>query len=352
MRPKSTGKKLPPRMLQRNRKLKSGAIWIGYYYSGRDEAGRRKEFPLGTDLNEAKRKWAQLECKPIPTDATLMRFVFDRYIKDILPMKGVNTQRENNGSIKQLRLAFDGAPIDALTPQHIASYRDARTAKVRANREVTLLSHIFNMAREWGHTTNENPCRGIRKNKEKPRDFYADKAVWDAVYRHASVELQDAMDLNYLTGQRPADVLKMADQDINNSALLVRQAKTGKLLRIMLYQGEIKSELASVIERIQARPGRKCGSYLVSLSDGQQLNKWNLRLRFDTARKAAIDACKKEEQHVLAERIAQFQFRDIRAKSASEIVDAADASALLGHTEQDITDRVYRRVGQSVKPTR
>jgi integrase len=77
-----------------------------------------------------------------------------------------------------------------------------------------------------------------------------------------------------------------------------------------------------------------------------------LRLRFDTARKAAIEACKKEDEHVLAERIALFQFRDIRAKSASEIVDAADASALLGHTEQEITDRVYRRVGQSVKPTR
>ena len=115
------------------------------------------------------------------------------------------------------------------------------------------------MAREWGYTTNENPFRGIRKNEEKPRDFYADKAVWDAVYRHASVELQDAMDLNYLTGHRPADVLKMADPDINNEALLVRQAKTRKLLRIMLYEGEIKSELANVIERIQTRPRRKGG---------------------------------------------------------------------------------------------
>lgn len=352
MRPKTTGKKLPPRMIPRRRKLKSGEIWIGYYYSGRDENGKRKEFPLGTDLNEAKRKWAQLECKPVPTDASLMRFVFDRYIKDILPMKAVATQRENNGSIRQLRTVFDNAPVDALTPQHIASYRDARSAKVRANREVTLLSHIYNMAREWGYTTNENPCRGIRKNKEKPRDFYADKAVWDAVYRHACVELQDAMDLNYLTGQRPADVLKMADPDINNNALLVRQGKTGRLLRIMLAQGDVKSELANVIERIQARPGRKRGSYLVSLPDGQQLQKWHLRLRFDAARKAAIEACKKEGQLVLAERIALFQFRDIRAKSASEIIDAADASALLGHTEQDITDRVYRRVGQSVKPTR
>jgi len=48
------------------------------------------------------------------------------------------------------------------------------------------------------------PVRGVRKNKEVPRDFYADKAVWDAVRNAGCEELQDAMDLNYLTGQRPA----------------------------------------------------------------------------------------------------------------------------------------------------
>jgi hypothetical protein len=43
MRPKSTGYKLPPRMLRRVRKLKSGETWTGYYYNGRDDAGNRKE---------------------------------------------------------------------------------------------------------------------------------------------------------------------------------------------------------------------------------------------------------------------------------------------------------------------
>lgn len=352
MRPKSTGKKLPPRMVQRVRKLKSGQLWIGYYYNGRDDNGMRKEFPLGTDLNAAKRKWAEFECKPVPVDATLMQFVFEQYIREILPTKAASTQRENSGSIRQLRAAFDTAPIDALTPQDIARYRDARSAKVRANREVTLLSHIFNMAREWGYTKNENPCKGVRKNKEKPRDFYADKEVWDAVYQRACVELQDAMDLNYLTGQRPADVLKMADSDIRDQALHVRQGKTGKFLRIMLEQNGNKSELASVIDRIQGRPGRKLGGYLVALPDGQQVKKWHLRVRFDAARSAAIEACKADGQLALSERIRAFQFRDIRAKSASEIVDTAAASALLGHTEKDITERVYRRIGQAVTPTR
>lgn len=54
----------------------------------------------------------------------------------------------------------------------------------------------------------------------------------------------------------------------------------------------------------------------------------------------------------LAERVRKFQFRDIRPKAASDIGDLAAASRLLGHTEQEITKKVYVRVGETVKPTR
>jgi integrase len=339
-------------MIARRRTLKSGAIWTGYYYNGYDDNGKRLEIPLGTDLNEAKRKWAEFECKPVPADVNTMKFVFERYIRDILPSKAPGTQRENSGSLRQLREVFDSAPIDAVTPQFIAQYRDARTAKVRANREITLLSHIFNMAREWGYTKNENPCRGIRKNKEKPRDFYVDKEVWDAVYAVASTELQDAMDLNYLTGQRPGDVLRMKDGDIRDGALHVRQGKTNKFLRILLAPNGVESELARVIGRIQARAGRTAGGYLVTLQSGEQVNSWTMRKRFDAARAGAAERATEAGQKALATRIKEFQFRDIRAKSASEISDIKAASELLGHTEEEITDRVYRRVGQTVTPTR
>jgi hypothetical protein len=49
---------------------------------------------------------------------------------------------------ERIRNVFSDAPIDAVTPQIIAQYRDSRTAKVRANREISLLSHIYNIARE------------------------------------------------------------------------------------------------------------------------------------------------------------------------------------------------------------
>jgi hypothetical protein len=33
-------------------------------------------------------------------------------------------------------------------------------------------------------------------------------------------------------------------------------------------------------------------------------------------------------------------------------MDLEHASKLLGHTEQEITEKVYRRVGETVKPTK
>ena len=92
--------------------------------------------------------------------------------------------------LKKLRELFDDAPIDSITPATIAGYRDARTAKVRTNREIATLSHVFNMVREWGITTKENPCQGVRKNREKPRDYYANDAVWDAVYKKSAASTE------------------------------------------------------------------------------------------------------------------------------------------------------------------
>ncbi|MYM68248.1 hypothetical protein GTP45_15615 [Pseudoduganella sp. FT55W] len=120
----------------------------------------------------------------------------------------------------------------------------------------------------------------------------------------------------------------------------------------MLETNGAVSELANVIERIQSRSGRANGSHLITLANGGQVKQHHLRLRFDAARAMAAQAATDANKKDLAKRIKQFQFRDIRAKSASEISDMKAASELLGHTEEEITDRVYRRIGQAVTPTR
>lgn len=356
MRPKTTGRDLPPRMLRRTKKMKSGQVWIAYYYNGIGEDGARREFPLGTNLEEAKRRWAEFECAPVPKDSKLLRHIFDRYEREIIPAKAPRTQRDNLDCLSRLRPVFGEVAVDDVTPQHIALYRDRRTAKVRANREITLLSHIYNLAREWGYTTRDNPARGVRKNPESPRDFYVDDEVWRAVYECASEELQDALDLAYLTGQRPADVLKMNERDVQDGVLFVQQAKTKKKLRILLQHPDgTLTRLAEVLDRIRKRPRKVRSFSLIATPAGAALNKGTLRTRFDAARStAAAKALESgtEEMFLLAERIKQFQFRDIRPKAASDIGDLSAASKLLGHTEQEITKKVYMRVGEEVRPTR
>lgn len=348
MRPKTAAQDLPPRMLRRVKVLKSGKEWVGYYYNGRDEAGARKEIPLGGDLVAAKIKWAELECQPLPSDVSTMKALFDRYVRDVMPGKAPRTRVDNAAELANLRKVFDSAPINAVTPAHVAQYRDKRAtkAKTRANRELALLSHVFNMAREWGLRTIENPVRGVRKLKETPRRFYADDATWAAVREMGSIDVQDAMDVAYLTGQRPSDVLRMRWNAVKDGALEVQQGKTEKRLRILLSDGGHKTELGLVLERIRTRPGRTGSFYLVADAKGQPFRLATFRLHFDIARKSAA-----EKHPKMAESIKSLWFADARSKAASDI-EGPHAQALLGHTKEQITETVYRRRGATVMPTR
>lgn len=105
-------------------------------------------------------------------------------------------------------------------------------SRVRANREKALFSHIWNAARGWGYTNKTNPCQGIKGYKELGRDVYVDGPEYMAVYNKVDVALQEAMDLAWLTAQRPADVLKISEVDIKNGEIWIKQNKTGTKLRI------------------------------------------------------------------------------------------------------------------------
>jgi len=369
-RPRTTGKHLPPRMLIRRRTLKSGDVWVGYYYNaGKDPAtGKPKEIPLGTDLVEAKRRWADLEGKPAPADVSDLVAAFNKYQTDVVPKKSAKTQKLNLAELETLRTYFAGARFRDVKTKHLAAYRDGRKTKrrlrkdgtvrdpggkpapVAANRELALFSDLWNFAREWGLTELPNPARGLRRNEETPRDFYADDEVWAAVRSAGEQELHDTMDLAYLSGQRPADVIAFADRHIVDDALLVKQGKTKKYLRILLTVDGVRTELGRLIDRIRARPVR--GLKLLCTPKGTAMTRGMLRTRFEAARAAAALNAAAAGNDDLAERIRAFQFRDVRPKAASEIEDLKDASQLLGHTKEQITKTVYRRVGERAKPTR
>lgn len=314
-----------------------------YYYLDTGEKPRR-EISLGSEYVLAVQKWAELTAGKAAAQLTF-KHVADRYLRDELPKKAPATRKDNLRELAKLLEFFEDAPLEEIQPIHVRQYLDWRgqTAKVRANREKALFSHIWNFARDKGITSMTNPAAGIKGNPEAGRDAYIEDAVYQAVWAAAEVPLQDAMDLAYLTGQRPADVLKLSSTDIQDGELTVVQNKTGHRLRIA-----IEGELATVIDRIKAR--KVAGMTLIT-KQGKVMTKAALRGAFDRARDAAILAHPDMEAQIRA-----FQFRDLRAKAGTdteEIRGMAAAKDQLGHSSETMTSHYVRhRRGKLVKPTK
>ncbi|WXL27720.1 tyrosine-type recombinase/integrase [Ectopseudomonas mendocina] len=336
-----------PGSIPRLRERKRGNTTYYFY----DLGGRpRKEKPLGTDYGLAIMEYAKLERDRASADKVrevlTFKYVADQYFLEVVPTKAPATQTKNRQELNRLLEFFNAppAPLEAIEPQHVKQYLRYRgkTAPVRANREKALLSAIWNYAREVGYTSLANPCAGVKGHKETGRDVYIEDALYDAVYEHADEGLRDAMDLAYLTGQRPSDTLRMDERHIKEDSLEVAQSKTKAKRRI-----SIVGELAELICRIKTRKAssKVYSTRLIVTEGGVPMTQSMLRTRFDKARKlAGIPK-------------AEFQFRDLRAKAGTDKADnSGDIMKVrdqLGHTTVAMTEHYIRnRRGKKVTPTR
>ncbi len=339
-----------------------------HYYL--DTGGRpRKEIPLGSDYVLAVQKWAELTAKKAPPSGEItMGYLVGRYYAEVVPTKAAGSQTSDNQEKAWILRFFDDppAPLEAVEPQHIRQFMrwradQARNAaverakgkgqdasgipatfgQVRANRAKAVLSHMWNWARGEGITKMPNPCTGIHRFKEKGRETAPDGDMVARVLAVADLPLQFAMRLAELIGQRPADVRKLTEMDVKDGVLHVRQGKTAARLRIEIT-GELQRLMAEIHEF--KRQVKSAVPALLVNESGQTLRADALRYRFDQAREKAGIAKK------------DFQFRDFRARTATEADDVAGirvAQALLGHTTEAMTaDYIRHRAGKRIKPLR
>ena len=316
--------KLPTRVY-----LKHGS----YFYVTLPE---RKWIRLGK--TESEMYAALSKIKALDAGKGTMLEYFDRYEKEVIPNKAPRTQIDNLSEIKNVKKAFGHMNPEAIKPKHIYAYMDARgiTAKIRANREKSLLSGVFSHMIRWG-VLETNPCQFVKSFTEKARNRYVEDWEYQAVLEIASPVIAIALEIAVTTGMRQGDILNLKYSELTEIGIPITQNKTGKK-QIFEWTPALRAAIKK--SREQKRYAENVTN-IIANERGQAYTSNGFKSNWQRLMNKAIDsgAIKK-----------RFTFHDLRAKAGSDANE--NAQKLLGHASASTTKRVYERKPSQVKPNR
>lgn len=229
---------------------------------------------------------------------------------DKLKSLSVSTQKDYFKSSKMVLSVFSNMQSNKISPQDVFKYHEIRSkkAKVRANREKSFMSVVFN----WGiprGKCNSNPCAFVPNNKEQARTRYITDEEYQAVYSEACNVVKIAMEISYLCMARQSDVLNMTAKQIKTEGVYIKQGKTGK------------KQIKRWGERLKAayQLSLKLESYISSIYVIHQPN--GLRFAGRTFQGRWAEARNKAEQKakdIDPDSRFDFTFHDIKAKAISD----------------------------------
>jgi len=335
-----------PRLRSHSRRRKSGRVVVYYFYDMRPEG--KPDVPLGTDFDEALKRWHEIH-ERAPRIAGTLEEAFDAWEREALPgYTNEHTKRGYAKSLRQLRPVFGPATWDQVDLPALKAYLRARTAKTQGNREMALLSIIWNWSRGEGYTSLPWPASGMErsrwKNTEKPRKVRVLDEVYEAIHAEADQALRDCMDVASATGMRLTDctTVLMPRGDV----LHLEASKTGKEAEWDLSMSEVFPDL---LERRRALGADHL--MLLSTEDGEPLTLGTLRRRWDTARARAAVRAGLANDDELVEAIRSLYLRDMRKRAAQKAGSLEAAAELLQHDSKRTTERHYGGV-RKLRPVR
>ena len=214
---------------------------------------------------------------------------------------------------------FGSMPITSLTAAHVAMYLEKRKRDghpYMGNRERAVLSSAYEFAMRHGWAQG-NPCRGVRRNTERPRRRYVTDAEFLEAFEAAPEPLQDVLALALLTGARQGELRALRREDWKEDGLYVRESKTGKL-RIV---GRSEA-LRFFIERAYSRQVR-----IASIASDPRRHRQARRLsKFILTNRFCLPWTLAGLQTAFKRLRTDWHFHDLRAKAASDA-----GGNILGH---------------------
>ena len=181
--------------------------------------GRRAELTLGELLTEYQDRHVSVQCKPRVIKETPE--LFQRFLGG-LPL---DDKRKPHGAKRTKHPAgvnWEKRPLSTITLGDVSQLHaniGRHGHKSPANKVVTLLSSMYNRARDWGLYAGVNPATGVKKFREVKRDRFiqADELprFFKAVAEEPSQDVRDFVLLSLLTGARKSDVISMRWEDVS-----------------------------------------------------------------------------------------------------------------------------------------
>lgn len=209
-----------------------------------------------------------------------------------------------------------------------------KAAPYEANRTLSLLSKMFNLANDWdllpaGH---QNPCQNIKRAKERKRERWVTPAELPAIAQAIDAEpspyARAALWLYLLTGCRKTELLsaRWSFVDFTRSVLCLPETKTGNSHEIPLTAPAL-----AILETLPKLSGNPF--VFPGLVAGRPLE--SIRGPFERVRTAA--GC------------ADVRLHDLRRTVGSWMAQSGNSLALIGkvlnHTNQSTT-AIYARFSQ------
>ena len=265
-------------------------------------------------------------------ETTTLQYLVDRY-RDSEHYKSLKSKDEISRSLDNLlkqpagKVPFGRVKYSSITPGVIRQYLDYR-GNVAGNREIAYLSAAWSWCYERDIVKTINPCKGVRRKTEKPRERYITDDEYKLIYDNAIGYLQVAMELAYLCRMRTSEVLDTRVRDIEDEGLNTRRLK-GSRTALTLWSPRLRAAVDRGLQgclRVPEMP-------IVNNGKGSEV-------RYSALRSAWVRACQKAG--------VTCRFHDLKAKGISDF--EGDKQLAGGHKDPRMVN-VYDRKRKKIDAT-
>lgn len=238
-------------------KISKGGIHLKrrIYYVSINRDGERLQKSLHTSSKaDAQQQYARIVDRleagadPFANQGPTFKQIARRYQEFARTTKAPSTFRRDKAIIKILTKRFGDIPLSKIDNQAIEGFLAAeKKAAATKNRELAVLRHLLNKAREWGEI-KENPAAGVKplKVQLKPIRYLTNKEIGkilakaDGIWKQIIVTFLE-------TGLRTGELcrLKWADIDTEKRLITVHGTKSYRVRHL-----EISDRLLEVLEAI------------------------------------------------------------------------------------------------------